>query len=196
MKSLIFIFFVFFTSATYAQRSDSSFVKKDSVVSKKTKKLTVQDSFPNPKRALLYSIIPGGGQIYNRKLWYIKLPIIYGSLAFGIYKINENSRYYNNLKLNYYNKINGIALDHTLYPNIDNASADAIKQNRDILYKSKQESYIFTFIGYLLCGLEAYTSAHLAHFDVKNDIGFKLKPTFETVPLLGQMGGIGLQYTF
>ena len=99
----LFFFFVLFfcTSSLYAQRSDSAFVKKDTFAAKKIKKLAVEDSFPNPKRALLYSIIPGGGQIYNRKLWFIKLPVVYGGLAFGIYKINQNSRQYNNLKLNY-----------------------------------------------------------------------------------------------
>lgn len=38
---------------------------------------------PDPKRALwLALVIPGGGQIYNRKYW--KLPIIYGGIGAGI----------------------------------------------------------------------------------------------------------------
>ncbi len=203
MKQLFFLIFIFCISAGYAQRPDSTFIKKDSSIAKKDslpakkiKRLTVQDSFPNPKRAVLYAIFPGGGQIYNRKLWYIKLPIVYGALAFGINRINDNSSKYHNLELNYINKVNGKDPDTSIFPTIGNASADAIRQNRDVYYKSMQESYIFTVIGYLLTGLEAFTSAHLAHFDVKNDIGFKLKPNFETIPMLGQTGGIGLTYTF
>ena len=87
-------------------------------------------------------------------------------------------------------------LDNSIYPNINNYTQDAIKQNRDAYYKTLQESYIFTTIGYLLTGLEAFTAAHLAHFDVKNDIGFKFKPGIEVIPLLGQMTSIGIQYTF
>ena len=189
--------FIFFCNVALAQNTDSTLIKKDSVVTqKKIKKSVYQDSFPNPRKAVLYAIFPGGGQIYNRKLWYIKLPIIYGALAFGIYQIRNNSIHYHNLNLNYYNIVNKLPLDNTIYPNINNYSQDAIKQNRDLYYKSMQESYIFTTIGYLLTGLEAFTAAHLAHFDVKNDIGFKIKPSIESIPLLGQANGIGVQFTF
>jgi hypothetical protein len=197
MKFSILFCFIFLFTVAIAQRTDSSVIKKDSLATqKKIKKLAYQDSFPNPRKALLYAIIPGGGQIYNRKLWYIKLPIVYGALAFGIYQIRDNSIHYNNLNLNYHNSVNKLPLDNTLYPNISNYTQDAIKQNRDLYYKSLQESYIFTTIGYLLTGLEAYTAAHLAHFDVKNDIGFKIKPSIESIPLLGQASGIGVQFTF
>lgn len=194
--SILFCFFIF-SQVILAQRADSTVIKNDSVpVQKKVKKFVYQDSFPNPRKAVLYAIIPGGGQIYNRKLWYIKLPIIYGALAFGIYQIRDNSIHYNNLNLNYHNIVNKMPLDPSIYPNINNYTQDAIKQNRDAYYKTLQESYIFTTIGYLLTGLEAFTAAHLAHFDVRNDIGFKIKPGIEAIPLLGQMTSIGIQYTF
>ena len=194
--SILFSFFIF-CQVTFAQRADSFLIKNDSIpVQKKVKKFVYQDSFPNPRKAVLYAIIPGGGQIYNRKLWYIKLPIVYGALAFGIYQIRDNSIHYNNLNLNYYNSVNKKELDPSIYPNIASYSQESIKQNRDAYYKTLQESYIFTVLGYVLTGLEAFTAAHLAHFDVRNDIGFKIKPSIESIPLLGQTTGIGMQFTF
>ena len=48
---------------------------------------------PDPKRALwLALVIPGGGQIYNRKYW--KLPIVYGGFIGCIYAMNWNNTMY------------------------------------------------------------------------------------------------------
>ena len=48
---------------------------------------------PKPQRALwLALVIPGGGQIYNRKYW--KLPIIYGGFMGCLYAMNWNNMMY------------------------------------------------------------------------------------------------------
>ena len=48
---------------------------------------------PNPKRAMWLAIVlPGAGQIYNRKYW--KLPIIYGGFVGSIYALQWNNQMY------------------------------------------------------------------------------------------------------
>ena len=48
---------------------------------------------PDPKRALwLALVIPGGGQIYNRKYW--KLPIVYGGFVGCVYAMMWNNMMY------------------------------------------------------------------------------------------------------
>ena len=48
---------------------------------------------PNPKRALwLALVIPGAGQIYNRKYW--KLPIVYGGFVGCAYAMRWNNQMY------------------------------------------------------------------------------------------------------
>ena len=48
---------------------------------------------PDPQRALwLALVIPGGGQIYNRKYW--KLPIVYGGFVGCIYAMMWNNMMY------------------------------------------------------------------------------------------------------
>ena len=48
---------------------------------------------PDPKRAMwLALVIPGGGQIYNRKYW--KLPIVYGGFIGCLYAMNWNNTMY------------------------------------------------------------------------------------------------------
>ena len=48
---------------------------------------------PNPNRSVwLALVIPGGGQIYNRKYW--KLPLVYGGFVGCAYALNWNSLMY------------------------------------------------------------------------------------------------------
>ena len=48
---------------------------------------------PDPQRALwLALVIPGGGQIYNRKYW--KLPLVYGGFMGCIYAMRWNNMMY------------------------------------------------------------------------------------------------------
>lgn len=49
---------------------------------------------PNPNKAIWLSlVIPGAGQIYNRKYW--KLPIVYGGFVGCVYALNWNTQMYN-----------------------------------------------------------------------------------------------------
>ncbi len=185
-----------------AQNIDSTTIKEKIDISKKkrdpsvlTAKKSVEDSFPNPRKAFLWSIIPGGGQIYNKKYAWIKLPIVYGALGTGVYLINENNNAYNRFKLAYTERLSGIKpfSDASIPETIE---TERLKQLRDSNFKALQEAYVFTIIAYLLSGVEAFTAAHLAHFDVKDDLGLHLKPSFEPVPMRGNAVGFGIQLRF
>ena len=56
--------------------------------------------------------------------------------------------------------------------------------------------YILTGVTYLLAAAEAFTSAHLAHFDVSDDLSFRFKPSFEPVANSGMALGLGVQFKF
>ena len=47
---------------------------------------------PNPTKAVLFALVPGLGQIYNRKYW--KLPIVYGGLMGCMYAVTWNNKNY------------------------------------------------------------------------------------------------------
>lgn len=219
MKKKIFLFIVFIQIIINinAQNIDSIRVKRDSLPVKKESMTAKKDSLPInktslgikkdtislkkakfipvPKKALLYSIIPGGGQIYNRKLWYIKLPLVYGAFIGSGLAIRYNSSYYSYFKKNHYNKLNGIELDKSKVPNINFLSTDVLRQYRDSFYKSAQQSYVVFALVYILSAAEAFTTAHLLNFDVSEDLSFKLKPSFENLPI-GNALGIGIQVSF
>ena len=196
MKKIIIVFA--FLGLTYqninAQNVDTAQVVQKITPSVIKPKMGVEDSFPNPKRALMWSIIPGGGQIYNKKLAWVKLPLVYGALGTGVYFISFTTNEYRRFKLAYAQKVNNERITDPAIP--QTVEAARLKQIRDARFKQVQQAYILTTVGYLLAGIEAFTAAHLAHFDVKDDLSFRLKPSFEPVPMQGNAVGIGLQLKF
>ena len=72
------------------------FSQKDSTKVKSKEKLIVQEGIYKPlapaKAAFYSAILPGLGQIYNKKYW--KAPIVWGALAAPTYfYLNNNSEY-------------------------------------------------------------------------------------------------------
>jgi Family of unknown function (DUF5683) len=192
--TVLVAFLVLIVQSNYAQNVDSTTIIKKLDPSVVRAKTTVEDSFPNPRKAFLWSIIPGGGQIYNKKLAWLKLPIVYGALGTGIYFIKFTTTDYRRFKLAYSEKVNKLPFSDTTIPST--VEATRLKQLRDYRFKQVQQAYVLTAIGYLLAGVEAFTSAHLAHFDVKDDLSFDVKPSFEPVPMQGSAVGVGLQLKF
>jgi Family of unknown function (DUF5683) len=195
MTKYITLLLLFFALNINAQNIDSTRIVQDSLKKpnpplSKTKK----DSFftPNPKKALLYSIIPGGGQIYNRKVLYIRLPAVIGAMGGTIYYTNWSSKRYKLLKTAYFNKVNGAKLPAGVPETI---AADYLKKLRDSYFKRTQQAYAFVGVAYLLTAAEAFTTAHLLNFDVSEDISMKLKPNFQNMPY-GTAVGVGLAFTF
>ena len=64
--------------------------------------------YPNPRKAALLSIIPGGGQIYNKKWWYVKVPVIWGGFMGGGLVAKLTTRQYNELDDAYVAELNGL----------------------------------------------------------------------------------------
>ena len=199
--SVLSVFLVLMSQNINAQNVDSlKLTSKTAPTSKRDTpsvmrpKMAVEDSFPNPRHAFLWSIIPGGGQIYNRKLAWLKAPIVYGALGTGVYFINFTTTDYRRFKLAYSQKVNNQIITDPLIP--QSVEAARLKQIRDIRFKQVQQAYILTTIGYLLAGVEAFTAAHLAHFDVKDDLSLHLKPSFEPMPMVGNAVGLGIQLKF
>ena len=72
-------------SATIVRQTDSLLHLNDYKAEKRF--------IPDPQRALWLSlIIPGAGQIYNRKLW--KIPIVYGGFLGCLYALTWNNQMY------------------------------------------------------------------------------------------------------
>ena len=165
--------FLFFALGLRAQEVDTLLTPAaDSLLEKKSFSSWFSDSYPNPKRALLFSIIPGGGQAYNKAWW--KMPIVYGALGGMIYLIDRNSTDYLYFKRAYRRKVRGLPHDLSGQGGLD--SATALKRYRDQADKNTQLSYIGFVAVYGLAGMEAFVDGHLNSFDVSDDLSLKWGP--------------------
>lgn len=126
---------------------------------------------PNPQRALwLALVLPGAGQIYNRKYW--KLPIFYGGFMGCIYALTWNNMMYKDYSQAYLdimdNDPNTASYNKFLHLGVK--ITDANKKRYEELFKGRKDKYrrwrdmsIFVMIGvYALSVIDAYVDAELS----------------------------------
>ncbi len=147
---------------------------------------------PVPKKSLMWAIIPGGGQVYNRRYW--KVPLVYAAMGGIVYAINFNQTQYRDLKKALELKLQGLPHKYS-DTRIDNVLT--LRTLRDGYDKDTQLSYIGMFLVYALQGVEAYTDAHLMDFDIGDDLSLQLQPRLEINPATQAVSpGLGLRLRF
>ena len=140
---------------------------------------------PEPIRALwLGLVIPGAGQIYNRKYW--KLPIVYGGFLGCIYALTWNGQMFSDYSQAYLDisdsDPNTKSYEKMLPPNYSIVGQEARFQS---IFQSKKDTFrryrdlsIFAFGGvYLLSVIDAYVDAELSTFDISRDLSLHILPT-------------------
>ena len=137
---------------------------------------------PNPTKATwLALVIPGGGQLYDRKYW--KLPIFYGGFAGCAYALTWNSKMYKDYSTAYKDAMNGnmqsSSITDLLPPGykISETQLKELLRKRKDTYRRYRDLSIFAFIGvYLLSVIDAYVDAELSNFDITPDLSMKVEP--------------------
>ncbi len=139
---------------------------------------------PNPKRALWLSLVlPGAGQIYNRKYW--KLPIIYGGFIGCTYALLWNQQMYDDYSQAYLDIMdddpNTASYNNMLPMGYDIRGREEqfkkiFKHKRDY-YRKYRDMSIFAFFGvYLISVVDAYVDAQLSTFDISKDLSLSVEP--------------------
>ena len=143
---------------------------------------------PDPLKAIwMGAIIPGYGQIYNRKYW--KLPIVYGGFIGFAYSISWNNIRFtsykngyrdisdNDEKTNYHIKILPRGYTLETYPGGPSTYQARLKTGMDQFRRYRDLSIILSVGYYALVLLEAYVDAQLYDFDINPDIVLNVVPT-------------------
>lgn len=163
---------------------------------------------PKSSKALLWALIPGGGQIYNRKYW--KLPIVWGALATCGYFIAFNDRMYREYHAGYRDIMSAdpstntawlafapsgaLATDYAKYASLK----ETLKRGNDYYRRYRDLSIVLAIGIYGLSILDAYVDAELFTFDISPDLSMRVAPTVVPKdPLMGgYQVGMGCQITF
>ena len=134
----------------------------------------------NPTKAVLLSIIPGAGQIYNGQAW--KVPVFYaalGAMGYLVYTNYAEMMMFKNeyLRIGY----NGTS---TLegYSGYPGSSIYNMYQSSN---KSFQRYVLITLAVYSFNLLDAYVFGHLYDFQVSDDLSLNLSPSLTAVPTTG-----------
>lgn len=117
----------------------------------------------------LAAIIPGSGQIRNKKYW--KAPLVWGGMAWCVSVIQFNA---NELTLSREALIELELTDPATVPNYN--SELALAQQRAAFYQRQRDVSWFALIGvHALSILDAHVDANLMEFDVGDDLSIRWK---------------------
>lgn len=178
---------LFSSMQSFAQKKDSTTLKKDSTIVKFRPQVAT-------RRA---AILPGWGQATNKEYW--KIPIVYGVLAIPGVMYFYNDSWYNKTKYAYEAKFKAQAptLDSSGLAGIDsqlkNLGLASLQSYRNTFRRDRDYSILYFILAWGLQVADATVFAHLKQFDVSDDLSLQIKPQFNPAT---KSSGFGLVLNF
>ncbi len=147
-----------------------------------------------PSKAAFYSaVLPGLGQIYNKRYW--KVPLVWGAIGGGIYGYRFYDQQYKDLRTAFKRRKAGFT-DDEFYdlrlepgqvttrttPEIDDQRLERLQNDRQ---NDRDLTLLVTILFYALNVVDANVDAHLKQFNIDDDLGlnFEFQPYLELNPI-------------
>ena len=175
----------------------------------------------SPHKATLYSaLIPGLGQIYNKKYW--KVPILYAGIGVTVYAINQNTKNFKKFK-NAFRDFSAFYeykyQPENQDPPIEKPTADSyqdileddwetttitrdnwfqtqLQNKKDSFKRYRDLSYIILAGVYVLNIIDATVDAHFTNFNINEDLTIRMEPAVNYSAFSGNSIGLRCQITF
>lgn len=213
MKKILFTFFLCLFALAYSQVNPNDTIRvdyrpKDSVAveknNTKTESRVVADlekaNGPtkktlklNPTKAGLYSaVLPGLGQVYNKKYW--KVPIVLGAVGAGVGIAVWNDNQYRKYREYYIAKLNGTPNEFVdSHPWLDKV---ALGNAQDRSKRQRDYAIAITGLIYILNIVDAVVDAHL--YEARHDPDLTLNPAMiqDQYGIAPPKTGLSLSYRF
>jgi hypothetical protein len=166
------------TDSISSTLAEQGIIIKDSVSFKKSKK---EFNPLAPSKAAFYSaILPGLGQIYNKRYW--KAPIAWGLIGGSIYMYTWNNDNYKSFRTAFKRRQAGFTddefydLNNGIIPSLD---VDDLEYQQE-RFQSDRDLWLVVAIGmYALNIVDANVDAHLKQFNIDDDLSIDFEPYFD-----------------
>ena len=153
---------------------------------------TTKKRSPAGTAALLSAILPGAGQVYNKKYW--KLPLVYGALAFPTYTFIDNLKWFQRTRFAF-NVLS--AKDSARYkdvyvqlqPLVNRGDRSGLQNYRNEFRRNVDYSVLAFILIWGLNVVDATVDAHLRDFNITDDLSLQIKPGYMPV---ANTAGIGI----
>lgn len=144
----------------------------------------------SPHKATIYSaLIPGLGQVYNKKYW--KLPVICGLTGAFIYAFDFNNDRYNKYKNAYTEMAAGKITEFGGYT--DEAILLRLKDN----YQRNRDLNVIVLAAiYMLNIVDATVDAHLYDYKITEDVSMFVQPSINKTVDYQNTFGLSVRFSF
>ncbi len=199
-KSLTaFVFSILFIGISSAQEKQPKQTAKDSLKTDlKQEGIVIQDSIFEkrkpmnalaPSKAAFYSaVLPGLGQIYNKRYW--KVPIVYAVIGTGVYAYTYNDDLYDRFRTAFKRRQAGFTDDEFYDINGDNAAGadpdldlDDLERQQENYQRDRDLALVITIAMYALNIIDANVDAHLKQFNIDEDLSMDFRPYLDLNPI-------------
>jgi hypothetical protein len=158
MMKFSFLFFFYFLSL-------SSFYCQ--IKSNDTLQSVEYDALRPAKSSFYSAVLPGLGQVYNKKYW--KVPLVYGAIGTSLYFYLDSQKKYDIYRTEYKNRLEGIKNEDEF---LDKQSESTLINAQKFYQRNRDLSALFMVAFYVLNIVDANIDAHLSQFNVSEKLSF------------------------
>ena len=196
-KILFSILVLFITNCLYSQK-DTTTVKEKNMLAQTELPQGVYNPLSPSKAAFYSAILPGMGQIYNKKYW--KAPIVWGALAGTTYLYIDNNSIYKRYRTAFKLRKAGLQDEFTLIDAAGNTtvliSEAGLENAQKQLRENRDLALLSSVLVYVLQIVEASVNAHLLQFNTDDSLTFRPALRPDNMNLANTVVGFHLKYKF
>ncbi|MEE1962811.1 DUF5683 domain-containing protein [Flagellimonas taeanensis] len=134
-----------------------------------------------PSKAAFYSaVLPGLGQIYNKRYW--KAPIVWGAIGTGIYVYSYNNTEYKRARNAFKRRLAGFT-DDEFFGRISDEALEGAQENTQ---RDRDLALVITIALYALNIIDANVDAHLKQYNVDDNLAVDFQPYIDVNPVTNQ----------
>jgi hypothetical protein len=146
-----------------------------------------------PAKAAFYSaVLPGLGQIYNRKYW--KAPVVWAAMGTSIYLYLDNNKQFDRYRTAFKLREAGLKDEFTNTDGSILISRNGLINAQKTLRQNRDLALLSTVVFYVLQIIEASVNAHLLQFNTNDNLSFQ--PVMQQDPMSFEAPKFGLSFKY